>query len=65
MKYKFVIPCEIYDVHSFAIGDIVSVYYVNVSADDIADVWVEYEGKNYPIPVNVFQFCTERIEGEK
>lgn len=62
MKYKFIIPCEIYDVHCFAIGDVVSVCYVNVSADDVADVWIEYKGKTYPIPVNVFQFCTERIQ---
>lgn len=61
MKYKFIIPCEIYDVNCFATGDIVSVGYVNVSADDVAEVWVEFQGKHYPIPVNVFMFCTEKI----
>lgn len=62
MKYKFIIPCEIYDVNCFATGDIVSVGYVNVSADDVAEVWVEFQGKEYAIPIEVFTFCTERIK---
>ena len=61
MKYIFIVPCEIYDVHCFAAGDIVSVCYVNVSADSVAEVWVKFKGKDYAIPVEVFSFCTRRI----
>lgn len=61
MKYMFILPCEIYDMHYFEPGDIVLVGCVNVSADDVAEVKVYFDGKEYSIPVNVFHICTRRI----
>jgi len=65
MKYKFIIPCEIYNVVCFAVGDVVSVAYVNVSATSIPVVWIDFKGKEYAIPIEVFTFCTERIKEDK
>lgn len=61
MKYMFILPCEIYDTHCFKPGDIVLVEYVNVSADDVAEVKVYFDGKEYSIPVNVFHICTRKV----
>lgn len=61
MKYMFILPCEIYDMHCFKPGDIVLVEYVNVSADDVAEVKVYFEGREYSIPVNVFHICTRKV----
>ena len=61
-KYKFVIPCEIYDGHNFNPGDIVKVIYVNVSADNCRDVFVMFKDKEYHIPVDAFLLCTKKIK---
>lgn len=60
-KYKFIIPCYIYDCHSFNPGDVVSVIYVNVSADNCRDVFVMFKGNEYHVPVDAFLLCTKKI----